>query len=101
MKQAEKTAKELVERFKEESVGSLTTELIKKFNKKYPDFNGSKWSALWKFAKLERAKQGALICLKRERALLSHLFCRGMLKQNDCTKMMKELEQVKQAINKL
>ena len=46
------------------------------------------------------AKQCALICLKRERALLSHLFCRGMLKQSDCTKMMKELEEVKQAINK-
>ena len=50
---------------------------------------------------LHDAKQCALICLKRERALLSHLFCRGMLKQSDCTKMMKELEEVKQAINKM
>ena len=50
---------------------------------------------------LRLAKKDALICLKRERALLSHLFCRGMLKQSDCTKMMKELEEVKQAINKM
>ena len=59
----QKKAKELVDKFLKHSVGSLNTELIEKFNKKHPDFTGSKWKALWDFAKLERSKQCALICV--------------------------------------
>ena len=91
-------AKELVERFKKHAVGSLTSELIDKFNEVHPNHPKgiSKWKALWDFAKLERAKQCALICvdekIKTNRTYLHTPL--GERKDNELKELKKEIEKL-------
>ena len=101
MTEAEKKAKELVERFKDFQTGTIDSDVINNF--KESDLKGkSKLSAMMEFSKLHKAKQGALICVEREKQQIidfqNHDDIGDYWFFDD---KLKELEQLKQAIEKL
>lgn len=60
---AKEKAEELVNKYHDIVVGNLNEDIIKEFESKEIEYEGSKLTAIWRYAKKERAKQCALIAV--------------------------------------
>ena len=56
-------AKELVDKFKPYSDSSMNQDIIKSFNVADIEYKNSKFKAIFRYAKLQRAKECALVCV--------------------------------------